>query len=199
MNPELSKQIAERLSKLHEGHSEPEPEGTVLNCITPETGVRLASGHVVPAAEIVTMSPISARSAGTTSIGTVSYLSVPSSDGVTLHHNVKPTLTHEGTTDPAEVMLGHGVGPSFMATPEEAGIDDVHQGDTSPDELDHEFWKSLGVNGPEDMTPDKLTEISKKLQEFQRGLKRMQREHPLTMGITVHVKHRTPKKRKRRK
>lgn len=203
MNPELTRQIAERLSKLNEGavavghtHTEVTPTSVAdagavtLNCGQLSSGTISASTMVLSAMG----GPKSAFSLGvgdplvisdeSGALATSRLLSYATDLPLELvHHNVprEQMVTLPSVSDV----------PTFANESVTVGQDDI--------DIDTEFWNSLGMKGPEDMTPVKLTEITKKLEEFQRGLKRMQRETPVTMGFAVHVKHRTPKKRRKKK
>lgn len=202
MNPELTQQISERLSRLHE-----DPPVTMAR---PDTEVRMAAspdGNTVtlnagdfPLLEMTSQHQGFLRSELIAAVGLhgpKTGFGLSTSNGVVVSDGSE-TLPHPLAMDLH--LTNHVVLPDQHVT-----VASVHAAtatsmvEPSPDEVDEEFWKALGMKGPEDMTPDKLVEITKKLRDFQRGLKRMQRESPVTMGIAVRVKHRTSKKRKKKK
>lgn len=147
MNPDLTKDIAERLAKMHQSADQP----SIAQALPEE--VSLPVDQAAP----LEMQP-----------------------------------------DTLEGSIPVGDAEALAATPPASGYA-AEASEPPPDEIDQEFWKSFNMKGPEDLTPDKFAEISKKLQEFGRSLKRIQRHSPTTMGVMVPVKHRTPKKRKRKK
>lgn len=211
MNPELTKQIAERLSALNDDAVAVTNPGTAIQVTTPlEEGVvtindcqfgGVIPGHMAmlsamsgPKSMFDASSPFQLRIKGDNLYG--DRLVVGDESEAALHGVLKYAtamdlgpIHHNLPLDQSVTIPSAHLGAGSSMADEE-----IH-----PDEVDTEFWNSLGLKGPEDMTPDKLTEITKKLQDFQRGLRRMQRETPVTMGIAVRVKHRSPKKRKRKK
>ena len=213
MNPDLSRQIAERLSKLHDGQVEVAQPATTIQMTSGthddlitlsangHSGVELSSMYhgTIPGEMQVLTANGGSKTAFDVTVGDQFMVSAP------LSLDTQTSFAHAGlTTLAASQLAGQMPLPENAVTlrPVEEGdsITDAEVSDelAGADEVDTEFWKSLGMNGPEDMTPDKLAEISKKLQEFGRNLKRMQREIPTTMGVPVRIKHRSPKKRKRK-
>lgn len=217
MNPELTRQIAERLAarQPHEDLTPPDsltvalPVTTVTAQGPNANGVTLSgvsgnlatgswlpiSAHLQTSAPGILEKPVDTLEGGLPA-GQVAVLSAATSESKSSFQHEAP---HANLALTPSTMEPQADAITF-SSPEEEDFDRAETAVSgSTEELDAEFWKSVGVDNPDDLTFDKLQIVAKKLQAFQQNLRRSQREFPMTMGQTVHVKHRTPKKRKRKK